>query len=541
MGTFLQSTPPELTTPELATDTALSAGQSDGPGAAPMFYALIEKAAIPIAVLISLTAFFRYAAYGTRHLWFDEVYTSTVALQPKWIDIWNAFRAAVDVQAPLFYFVTRISWMLLGRNELALRLPEIVGTILFSWCLFFYVGKRLGAVFGLSAMILPLVTDLELFSGDARPYGMLMGAIGLGMVAWRNAVENPTRRSARFLFAASLALIVGSHAYAIIVVGMFAIAELARYLQTRRADRRLWSCSLAAIPPLALYWFPFHAARAAQSTKQGVLGQSKWPSWDNIPGFYGYFLGDRPLLLFLLTALLVCLVVLRKGPKARVPGMPAHEITLAVAIAASPFFCVVLAMLVTKYYLYRYSVYAIGGIAVLVVLLMDAVATSRRPASVMMLGVSVLLFCVDPFFVPFARDAVKKKDIELDVPFASVPPNAPLVIASGMAMLPADLYSSDADLARTYYLTSHDDCVRYTGSTIFDFGPPFTDFYHFRAHLEPYGTFVREHKKFWVYGPYSYKDDWQVKKLQDDGARIVEKGRYSGIVADNFLLEVEMP
>ena len=142
----------------------------------------------------------------------------------------------------------------------------------------------------------------------------------------------------------------------------------------------------------------------------------------------------------------------------------------------------------------------------------------------------------------FSREEMKKRDAELAVPFALVPSDLPLVIASGLTMLPTDKYASDADLARTYYLLDRVAAVKYTGSTFFDWNSPgFTRYYHFRAHLEDYTTFVRQHKKFWVYGPYSYPDDWQVRKLQDDGARIVEKGHYSGVFSDNFLLEVELP
>jgi Dolichyl-phosphate-mannose-protein mannosyltransferase len=90
-----------------------------------------------------------------------------VALQPALRDVWNAYAAAVDFQPPLFVYVTRFSWLLPGRNELALRMPQILGVILFSWCLFFFVGKRLGLIFGLSAMILPLVTNLVFYAGQA--------------------------------------------------------------------------------------------------------------------------------------------------------------------------------------------------------------------------------------------------------------------------------------------------------------------------------------------------------------------------------------
>jgi hypothetical protein len=511
---------------------------SKGTGVAQRVYAITEKAAIPLGAAISLVSFVRYAAYGSRRLWFDEIYSSTVALQPRWIDVWKAFAAAVDLQSPLFYALTRISWTLFGRDELALRIPEILGTLLFSWCLFFFVKKRFGPLFGLSSMILVLATDIEFFAADARPYGILLAAMGLAMLAWRNVIDNRPNRLALPLYAGSLALIVATHAYAVTVIAAFVIAEIARLIRTRKADWPLWACFLAILPPLAIYWFPFHAAKSAQG---GVIGPAKAPHWEYFFGFYSYFFNDRLLFLFVLGVLLVSFALLRKEPKPQAPGMPAHEVVLAAALAAAPLYSIALAMLVTKYYLHRYSIYAMGGIVILAVVSIDALAIRRRQASALLLAASLLLFLQDLTQIDFSKNSAKRKDAEQAVPYSKVPPGVPLVIGSGMAMLPADVYSSDADLARTYYLTGREFCVKYTGSTIFEFGPPFTDYHHFRLHLEPYNEFVKTHRKFWVYGPYSYVDDWQVHKLQDDGARIVEKGRYPGLVNDNFLLEVELP
>src|SRR5579864_6922528 len=123
MGTLLQS-------PSARVDSAKPAGREPEPASRPE--RLLEKSALPLAVLVTLIAFLRYCAYSSRRLWFDEIYSSIVALQPNWSDVWNAFRLGVDLQPPLFYYTTRISWMLLGRNELALRMPEILGVLLFS-------------------------------------------------------------------------------------------------------------------------------------------------------------------------------------------------------------------------------------------------------------------------------------------------------------------------------------------------------------------------------------------------------------------------
>jgi hypothetical protein len=499
------------------------------------FFSRVERLATPVAIGFSLVAFIRFAISSSRRLWFDEIYTAAVALQPTWIDVWKAYMAPVDLQSPLFYGLSRISWQLLGRNELALRMPEILGVLVFGWCMYLFIGKRLGPLFGLCAMILPLVTNVELCADQARPYGILLGACGLAMLAWRNAVENPKRRTSLVLFAGSLALVVACHGYAIVVILAFALAEFFRAWRSRRLDWRLWLCFLAVLVPLPPYWYTQHVI----GRLNGVMGPSKWSHWSQILGFYQFFFQTRENVLILFGLLLVGLALLRKGPKPRRTGMPGHEIVLSVMLATSPVFSVALAMFTTRYYMARYSIFAMGGVVVLAILLIDWVAPDRRIASLMLLLSSLFLFGTR--FSDVSMDAVRKRDAAIMVPFAQIPPGTPLVIASGLALLPTDVYASDAQLANTYYLSDRAAAIRYTGSTVFEFPAAFTDYHHFRVHVEDYGSFVKTHKKFMVYGNYLWDDDWQLRKLRDDGARMVEKGKYEGEAVDNFLVEVTLP
>ena len=127
------------------------------------------------------------------------------------------------------------------------------------------------------------------------------------------------------------------------------------------------------------------------------------------------------------------------------------------------------------------------------------------------------------------------------VPFASVPDDAPIVVASGIALLPTEMYGSDRDLDRTFYLTDRAACSKYTGSTVFEGLASLAKYHHFRAHFVDYATFTRKHKTFFAFGPTDYPDDWQIHKLLDEGARLHEKARFPGEFADHFLFEVELP
>lgn len=504
-------------------------------GAFSGFYPLLEKAAIPIGACVSIVAFVRYLTYGSRHLWFDEIFTAIVSLQPTWTGVWKAWYSGIDLQPPLFFLVTRVFAMWLGSSEVALRVPEMLGVILFSWCMYFFVAKRLGALFGLSAMILPLVTDMEFYAGEARPYGMLLAASGLAMLAWRNAVENPKRRVALPLFAVSLALVAATHAYAIVTVAVFAAAELARYIRERRTDVPLWSCFLAALLPLPFYWFGLRAAKGI------VVGPKRWAQWSDFPTFYAHFFHNRVGLMILFGLLTAGLALCPRRPKLRVSGLPFHELVLVGLLVIFPIFDVTLAVFVTRFFFARYSIFALAGITIAAILLIDAVAPSRRMASLALLILSVFLFGMDRLRDCFNPELLQKRDAELLVPYGSVPAGMPLVIASGLAFMPAEIYASDSDLARTYYLTDSAASLQYSGSTIFNILPKVAEFHHFRAHFEDYRTFVRSHKRFFAFGPYVHCDSWQIQKLVDEGARVVEKGRYKGELTANFLVEVEVP
>ena len=208
--------------------------------------------------------------------------------------------------------------------------------------MFFFVAKRLGADYGLTAMILPIVTDMEFYAGEARPYGMLLAACGFALLAWRNAIENPRRRVALSLFAISLALVAASHAYAIVTVAVFAAAELARYLRERRADLPLWSCFLAGLVPLPLYWYGIKTANGM------LVGPTRLAHWSDFLVFYQFFFRNRIGLLVLFALLVVGLSLLPRGQSRNSVALPLHEAVLAGLLAVFPIFNISLAILVDR-------------------------------------------------------------------------------------------------------------------------------------------------------------------------------------------------
>jgi hypothetical protein len=190
----------------------------------------------------------------------------------------------------------------------------------------------------------------------------------------------------------------------------------------------------------------------------------------------------------------VGLALLRKVRKPPAPTLPFHEVVFAGFLAISPSFSVALAVFVTRFVSPRYSICAMGGIVIAIIVVMDAVAPCRRLASFALLSVSALLFGLDQHRSSFNREALKERDAQLIAPFAAVPDGVPLVVASGLALLPADMYGSARDLDRTFYLLDPSLCLKYTGLTNFEYLPKLEKYRHYRAHFADYSAFVSEFK-----------------------------------------------
>jgi ABC-type Co2+ transport system permease subunit len=81
----------------------------------------------------------------------------------------------------------------LGLDEVTARLPAIVGFWAFCLCLYEFVRRRKGVVFGFVALLLPVVTEAYTYALDARAYGPLLGFCGIALVAWQAAAEDRRR------------------------------------------------------------------------------------------------------------------------------------------------------------------------------------------------------------------------------------------------------------------------------------------------------------------------------------------------------------
>ena len=109
-------------------------------------------------------------------LWNDELYTWYFAQLPTLGDVWDELSTGVEQIPPFYYVLTRAS---LGArsatDEVALRIPSMLGFLLACTCLFAVVARRTSAWYGLVAALVPLASGAAPYAWEARPYALVVG------------------------------------------------------------------------------------------------------------------------------------------------------------------------------------------------------------------------------------------------------------------------------------------------------------------------------------------------------------------------------
>jgi hypothetical protein len=479
--------------------------------------AAIERRARPLlALLLTAVAAVTLVLAHRKPLWNDELFTYYIS-RLSIGDMWSTLSTGVE-QTPLtFYVVTRASLDVLGDGGIAMRLPELLGFLLMSVCVFLFVERRSSPLYGLVAVIFPIATIAYGYAYEARAYGLVLGFSAAALLCWQVAAEaGPHRRLAALGTALSLAAAVASHYYAVLILVPLVVGETTRSIISRRIDWLVLGSFGGALVPL-LAFSPLIADAKDYST-------SFWahPTWHAAVRFYPDSLMDRPLgvVLAVLAAVVVFVVWRSWSTRRRAWSSlpPSHELAALVTMALLPFFGVALGKLVTGAYTERYVLSAIVGIAILI-----ALAAWWTDAGVPAIGLSLLIV-----FVLFAgaRVVERNDDVTVDADAQAQAlaflerhsgDGEPIVVASPHDFFelshrvardggPRLIYLADTTLARRYLET---DAVELGVIGMKEIAP---------LRVESYRRFVASHPRFVVYG----RDrawDWLTSALHASGAR----------------------
>ena len=224
-----------------------------------------------------------FAAAG-KPFWYDEVLTLAVTSQGSWKGIVAALHAPIDGQPPLFYIVERLASGLIRNQQIAYRLPSIVGFLSTIACVFIYVRERRKEMVAVLCAALLLMTNLfQTYSVEARPYSMLVACFAFAFVCYQRLPSTVWT----WLLAATLALAQCFHYYAVLAMVPFGLAEAAVFWKTRKFRWPVWGALSFGVLPLVLEWKILEIDR-------DFYGPHFWAqlSFTDLPRMYGeFFLG----------------------------------------------------------------------------------------------------------------------------------------------------------------------------------------------------------------------------------------------------------
>src|SRR5689334_3416683 len=90
-------------------------------------------------------------AAALKPMWFDELVTYYIAGQPDLPHLWSIMATGIEQTPPVYHLLVHAANLLLGRGELATRLPSILGMTAAAVAIFLFLRPRVsgaGAVIG---------------------------------------------------------------------------------------------------------------------------------------------------------------------------------------------------------------------------------------------------------------------------------------------------------------------------------------------------------------------------------------------------------
>ena len=487
----------------------------------PLRDAKTEKFAVASLVILIAYAVLRdLVGAATRPFWYDEVCTVIVTRQRSLSGIWKALAHAADAQAPGFYLIERISAAFIRNQEVAFRLPSILGFCCITICLFVFTRRRVGGAYALVCAAIPFTTSLfNWYATEARPYSLLVACIAIALVAYQSAPTAAWMLVMCLALAASIAL----NYYAVFAMVPFGLAELDVLVVRRRIRWRVWIALACGVVPLAVFW-PLLA-----KLKQ-YYGEHFWSgaSLSGLIHIYGAFFMSSPpfgaaiaAAALLGTIGLIVLLALNPESTAAQTTTPAHEYVLVLALVGLPAIGFLVAKLTHSGMTERYVLAAVLGISLAAGCILPLL---DRKSVILAVGFLVALLAVQEaaFWV-----AHKHQLTHFDSPadsLASLVTSAgredlPVVISDGLEYLTIAEYATPPWSERFEFLADPPAAFIFAGNESLDkelmvlrsFAP---------LRVYDYPAFASQQRSFLLYssnGSGGDPQDWWPERLLRDG------------------------
>lgn len=435
--------------------------------------------------------FFLVAGWLAAHkpFWTDELHVIHLAMLPSLSQMSTAMLMRPDAMPPLIYELTFWIGRITKLNEFTARLPPIGGVWLLCVSLFDFLRRRVSPLLAGVGMLLPTtVVFVYGYALETRGYGLLLGFAGAAVWCWDRAW---TRRPLAYVgLAASIALAIASHLFAVLMLAPLALAELARSRERRRIDPWVW-VSMAASGAVLLWLWPF----LPNMVRIGRLMAGGHMSLNGLVTLWYVFL-STPLTYLGLALLIAAAAQLRGTSAISPPAIVASDYVLAIGFACLPLVGFIFGALVTGVVTPRYVLPAVIGLSVLIPLVCAGMSARSPWLGVLLFGWVAIASLATAFDVK--RDMVETGAIARGrgvfalVPLAPRIPNdgRPIVVTDYHTFMALDYYVPATLRPRLVFIADYD-------AWILPDAPLHRSLYH--EHMLSLREFLAQYHSFYLY------------------------------------------
>lgn len=434
-------------------------------------------------------------------VWLDEVLSVWVIKMKTAHEIWSAMYKGSEFVPPSYNLFLHYWSQIFGASYLSLRIPSMVGALVFAYCCFQLLRRYLGLPAALLGCYMVL-EQVRFYAIQIRPYSVCVALFGIALILWDN-LELPNSRWRYFGIFATLALATSIHFYSVFFVPALGLIEVLRWVRARQFRPALWIALFLAGASIAI-WLPL--IRAFSKYNGGDINSPNFYGQPTIPRIlfsYNYlFFGDRVVAIIILTC--ISLIALAKlwGSEREPEDAPKASLdfnfwAIVLGVSALPFVTWLFSLVTTRNYNDRYVFAAAFGVAALLTGVFSVSPAFRRMVPLLLVMGAALTLTHQPFaWGTFVREPVFKWLANDDLPivtadaqqFFTLRESAPDYIRSRVfyVSLPTDLKLPDPTVVH--------QLLRWK-----DINP--------KLPVEDVSTFLKLHHDYWMIDTHAGTDD----------------------------------